>query len=358
MKGTESRKGEHLTICLRRDVEAILKSSGFDDVELVHRALPELNLDEVSLKTKFLGKRLRAPLMILPMTGGHPRGKRFNLRLAAVAQEFGIAFGVGSQRAALENPRLLSTYRVRKVAPDVFLVGNLGVPQILGNDGSRTAKLAVESIGADALSIHLNPLQETVQPEGQPVYRGGLQAIAKVCRFLNTPVIVKETGSGISGPIAKDLVKAGVSAIDVSGAGGTSWAGVELHRAGKGIGATFWDWGVPTAVSVAEVTSSVRVPIIASGGIRSGIDIAKAIALGADLVGIALPALKAAAKGEKFLHNFLNNILLELRAAMFLTGCRKISELKRTDIVITGKTREWLFARGFDPDRISRGKRK
>lgn len=358
MKNTESRKREHLTICLRRDVEAILKSPGFDDIDLVHNALPELDFNEISTETEFLGKKLRAPLVLLPMTGGHPRGGRLNHVMAKVAQEFGIAFGVGSQRAAIENPKLRSTYQVRKTAPDVFLIGNLGIPQILGRDGVEVARQAVDMIDADVLSIHLNPLQEVVQPEGEPTFKGGLRAISKISRVLEVPVVVKETGAGISGSVARKLVRAGAAAIDVSGAGGTSWAGVELHRAGKGMGGTFWDWGIPTSVSVVEVSSAVRVPVIASGGIRSGVDVAKAIALGADLVGLALPVLRVAVKGERALSRLLNTILLELKASMFLCGCDKISALRKTELVVTGKTREWMISRGLDPDRRFRGKRK
>lgn len=356
-KKTENRKLEHLNICLRGDVEAILKSAGFDDVDFVHMALPELNFDEVDIETRFLNAKLRAPLLISPMTGGHQRGKRFNLLMAKAAQNFGLAFGVGSQRAAIENPKLAHTYNVRKVAPDVFLIANLGMPQLVQGYGVREAKLAVQMIDADALSIHLNPLQEIVQPEGEPKYRGGLSVFRKICNDLNVPVIAKETGSGICREVAVRLERAGASAIDVSGAGGTSWAGVEVQRAGAGTGSTFWDWGLPTAVCTADVASAVKVPVVASGGIRSGLDAAKALALGADLVGVALPTFQAASKGERALARFLQNFLLELKTAMFLTGCRRVRDLMNTGLTITGRTREAMLSRGLDPDKLSNRRR-
>ena len=343
------RKLEHLLICKNYDVEFKDKTTGFEDIELIHNALPEIDKNEIDLSTSVFGKKLDSPLFITAITGGHPTAKDINRQLAIAAEKHKIALGVGSQRAACEHPELEDTYSiVRDNAPDCLLVGNIGAPQL------NLANKAVEILDADILAIHLNPLQESIQPEGDLDARGYLDSISKITDLVDIPVMAKETGCGISAETAKQLVDAGISYVDVEGAGGTSWAAVETYRSeDRYYGELFWDWGIPTAVSTAEVANAVNVPVISSGGIRSGLDAAKAIALGADSVGMALPFLKKSVSQEE-LNQFINRFNDSLRIAMFLVGANNIEELKQSKLVISGKTRQWLDDRGINIKNYSR----
>ncbi|WP_292604254.1 type 2 isopentenyl-diphosphate Delta-isomerase [Methanobrevibacter sp. UBA212] len=343
------RKLEHLLICENYDVEFKDKTTGFEDIELIHNVLPEIDKNEIDLSTSVFGKKLDSPLFITAITGGHPAAKEVNRQLAIAAENNGIALGVGSQRAACEHPELADTYSVvRENAPDCLLVGNIGAPQL------NLAQKAVEILDADILAIHLNPLQESIQPEGDLDARGYTDLIEKITDTVDIPVLAKETGCGISAESAKTLVEAGVDFIDIEGAGGTSWAAVETYRADdRYLGEIFWDWGIPTAISTVEVTNAVEVPVISSGGIRTGLEAAKAIALGADAVGMALPFLKNSASQEA-LNTFINRFNDSLRIAMFLVGANNIEELKQSNLVIRGKTREWLNERGINTKIYSR----
>ena len=343
------RKLEHLLICENYDVEFKDKTNGFEDIELIHNVLPEINKQEIDLSSEVFGKKLDSPLFITAITGGHPAAKEINKQLAIAAENNGIAMGVGSQRAACEHPELEDTYTiVRENAPDCLLVGNIGAPQL------NLAEKAVEILDADILAIHLNPLQESIQPEGDLNARGYIDLISQITDSVSIPVLAKETGCGISAESAQLLVNAGVNYIDIEGAGGTSWAAVETYRAeDRYLGEIFWDWGIPTAISTVEVVNAVNVPVISSGGIRTGLEAAKAIALGADAVGMALPFLKNSSSQEH-LNKFIQRFNDSLRLAMFLVGASNIEELKQSNLVIRGKTREWLNERGINTKNYSR----
>ena len=354
----KNRKDEHITICLEKDVEARKATTGFEEVFLIHKALPEINLRDVKTETTFLNHNFSAPIIVEGMTGGTERAMKINAAIAQAVEELGLGMGVGSQRAALENPELEKTYKiVREKAPTSFIVSNIGGPQIAMKYDLKKIKRAVEMIDADALAIHLNPLQEAIQPEGETVYAGIIGKIEKIVNSVDVPVIVKETGAGISAEVARQLEKAGVACIDVAGAGGTSWAAVEYYRAAKtgnefsrDLGLELWDWGIPTAVSLVEVVQSVSLPVIASGGLRSGLDIAKSIALGASLAGVARPILISASKGYDETKKTLCKLVNQLRNVMFLIGVDSIEKLKNAPLIILGRTAEWLRARGFKPE--------
>ena len=353
MDDIPARKADHIDIAAGQQVSASI-SPGWDDVHLVHQSLPEIDLDEVDLRTHFFGRELQAPLVIASMTGGHARAEEINRRLALAANEFGLAMGVGSQRAAIRRPDLLGTYTVaRESAPDAFLIANVGAPQLIAQ--GESAALTVEQIRrlvadmqADALAVHLNYLQEVVQPGGDTHARGVLEAIRALAAALDVPVIAKETGAGISRSQALALRDAGVAALDVGGAGGTSFALVESVRAkdqqlaaAARLGQALGDWGLPTAVSVAQCVGS-GLPVIATGGIRSGLDAAKALALGADLVGVARPLLTAALESYQALQAYVAELLHTLRVVMFLMAARTPPDLRRRERVITGETGQWL----------------
>lgn len=338
---TSSRKLDHIRICCEESVET--GCSGFDDVILAHDALPECDMDSIDTGTRFLNTDLSSPLFIAAMTGGHPDTLEINRRLARAAERYGIGMGVGSQRAALEDPALEGSFTVvRDEAPHAFLCANLGVVQ-LRDHGIEWAERAVEMIDAQAICIHLNFLQEAIQPEGDHNAVGCLQALREVCEEFRCPVIVKETGCGISAEAALRIWGAGAAAIDIGGLGGTSWAAVECFRTDDrrltSLGGHFRGWGIPTVVSLCEAAMSGG-QVIATGGLRSGSDIAKAVALGATLGGMALPFLKPAIEGEDALFEVIEDTLWQLRVAMFLTGSGSIQELRNTRTYLTGKTRE------------------
>jgi len=331
------RKTDHIEIVLAgRAVSAV--SAGFDAVRFAHCALPELKLDEIDLATRFLGKALAAPFLISSMTGGPQLAERVNLNLAEAAQELGLALGVGSQRIALEQGAAFGLgIELRRRAPDVLLLGNLGAVQLLGAGGRDIARRAVEVIGADALIVHLNPLQEAVQPEGDRDWRGVGAALAATVAGLGVPVVVKEVGFGISASLARQLAQAGVAAVDVAGAGGTNWALVEGAR-GRGrsqaVAAAFADWGIPTAEAVRAVRAACpELPLIASGGIRHGVDAAKAIRLGADLVGQAAAALPAALESTAAVVEHFATLCDQLRVACFVTGARDLAALRSVPLL-------------------------
>lgn len=352
----KERKLDHIKVCLEEDVQTRHMTTGFEEVHLVHKALPEIQRNKIDLSTEVFNHRFSAPLIVESMTGGTADATKINAAIARTVEVLGLGMGVGSQRVAIENPSLDRTFKVaRKEAPTAFIMANLGGPQLVQGYTATEAQKAVEMLNADALTIHLNPLQEAIQPEGETGYAGILHKIKEIAQVLDVPIIVKETGAGIAAGEARKLESIGVSGIDVAGAGGTSWAAVESHRAERRgnifkrrLGEAFWDWGIPTAASLVETAQSVKVPVIASGGIRSGIDVAKALTLGASLAGTAHPILLAASKGFGEIEETLRLIIEELKNAMFLVGADSIEKLKRAPAVVTGKTAEWLEMRGFE----------
>ncbi len=335
---TADRKLDHLHIVLAGGVSGTLRS-GFERYAFVHRALPELDLEEVSLAGTFLGHRFEAPILISAMTGGAEGLGVINRRLAEAAEARGVVLAVGSQRAMLESPSLAPTFDVRSLAPHVTLLANLGAIQLNYGYGVAECQRAVDAIGADALVLHLNPLQEVLQPEGESRWRGLLRHIERCARELSVPLIVKEVGWGISAEVARQLVDAGVAAIDVAGAGGTSWSEVEKRRAPtphrQAVAAAFAGWGIPTAECLRAVLAALPgTPVIASGGLRDGIDIAKALAMGAHLAGLAAPLLTAANRSTEAVIEHLDVLIDTLRTAMFAIGAGDLAALHGTAALV------------------------
>ena len=349
MSGTiGKRKADHLSLCATGDV-GFRASTLFECVRLVHDALPDLRVDEVDPSLELFGKRLRAPILIAAMTGGTEEAGEVNRELAQIAEERGYAFGLGSQRAMHLRPGATCTYHVRKSAPSTVVLGNVGVVQAREMTTPEVRRL-VDEVGADALCVHLNPAMELVQPGGDRDFSGGIQTIARLVSELGVPVIVKETGCGLSPQVGMRLAQIGVKHVDVSGAGGTSWVGVETKRAeaqgdlrARALGEALWDWGIPTAASVALLAPLRFDTVFATGGVGTGLDVARAVALGATMAGIARPALRALrAGGREAAVALLEGIEAELRAAMLLTGCRTLRDLRRAPRVIVGELAAWI----------------
>ena len=346
------RKADHLEVAASGRAEAV-RSTLLEHVQLIHQALPELSVDDIDLTTELVGKRLAAPLVITGMTGGTPEAAQVNRDLARAAQARGVAFGVGSQRAMAEHPELISSYQVRDVAPEVVLFGNVGAVQAKAMGAVGVIELA-RTIGANAICVHLNPGQELIQDHGDRDFRGLVAVIRALVATSPLPVIVKETGCGLSPHAARALAGAGVTTVDVSGAGGTSWVAVEAVRAVDGsaahaLGTELWDWGVPTAVSVVACARA-GLTTIASGGLRSGYDLARALALGARAGGMAAPFLRAQrAGGEAGVIEMIDRVTAAIRAVCLLTGCRTPHELARAPRHLGAPLRAFLTDLGLAP---------
>lgn len=330
-EGERDRKAEHIELALDRRMQG--RHSYFDDYRFTHQALPEIDLAEVDTSTTFLGKRIAAPLLISCMTGGTETANKINLNLAAGAEMRGVAVGVGSQRKAIEDPSQAASFQVREAAPTVPLLGNLGAVQLNYGFGLDECLRAVEMIDADALVFHLNPLQEALQPEGQCDFSGLLAQLAALLPQIPVPVIAKEVGSGLSESAGMALTAIGISILDTAGVGGTSWARIEASRSGDlDLGELFADWGIPTPESIQQLRRIPGVTVIGSGGVRSGLDAAKAIALGADLAGLAYPFLAAATESPERVAEVVDRLVDELKIAMFCLGAKSLAELRSASI--------------------------
>ncbi|MCH2108999.1 MAG: type 2 isopentenyl-diphosphate Delta-isomerase [Polyangiaceae bacterium] len=342
-----SRKGDHIDLAISGNV-GFRKGTLLDEVQLIHCSLPELHVDKIELATDFLGCRLSAPLLIAAMTGGTERAGLLNLKLAEVAEQAGVALGLGSQRAMVKtgevNQEIAASYRLRQVAPSIPILGNLGAVQAAEMSTSLVSEM-LDAVQASALCIHLNPAQEMIQPGGDRDFRGCEDAIARLADELKLPVIAKETGCGISASVGHRLKKLGVQHVDISGGGGTSWVGVEARRAhGDKVrqGEEFWDWGIPTAASILQLAPLQFQTLIATGGIKSGLDVARALNLGANLAGIARPVLQALdAGGQEGAISFIEAVADDLRAAMLLTGSGSVKALQEKPRLIGPNLQVW-----------------
>jgi len=357
----KQRKIEHVTVALGQDVSAP-QSANWSDVRFVHQALPEVDLDEIDTSVAFLNRRLRYPLFISSLTGGHPDVTTINRNLARAAEAYGLALGVGSQRAGIVNPDVADSYAVtRETAPNAFLIANIGAPQLIAQAKHLAftpaqVQRAIDMIDANALAVHMNSLQEAAQPEGDRRAIGAAAALKRVTQEVGVPVIAKETGAGVCREQAMLLRSCGVSAIDVGGAGGSSMAAMEAARSQTrgdertmNIGLLYRDWGIATPIAVVEA-STAKLPLISTGGVRNGLDIARGLALGATLVGMGFPFLKAASESYERVCELLETVIAELRVAMQLSGAANIEQLRQVDVVVMGETREWLTLRGFEED--------
>ena len=357
----KQRKIDHVTIALEQDV-SVPQRANWHDVQFVHQALPEVDIDEIDTSVSFLGHTLRYPIFVSSLTGGHPDVTHINHNLAHAAEHYGLALGVGSQRAAIVNPDLSASYAItRDSAPHAFLIANIGAPQLIPQARHDPFTLeqiqrAIDMIGANALAVHLNSLQEATQPEGDRRTVGEASALKMLTQHIPLPVIAKETGAGICREQAFLLRSCGVSAIDVGGAGGSSMSALEAARSQsrgdeqmKDIGLLYRDWGIATPIAVVEANAA-NLPIISTGGVRNGLDVARALALGASLVGIGFPFLKAASESYEKVCELLESIIAQLKVAMQLSGATTIEQLRHVDVVMTGSSREWLTLRGFEAD--------
>ena len=340
----EQRKADHLDLCATDAVAFRQRTTLLECVRLVHQALPETAFDSIDTRVRLLGKELRAPLLIAAMTGGHERAAEINQALASIADDLGYAFGLGSQRAMQKRPETSWTYQVRERAPNVLLLGNVGVVQARDLPTETIAQM-LSDVGADAVCVHMNPAMELVQPEGDRDFTGGVQTFRRLWSELEVPVIAKETGNGISRGVAAQLRAIGIRYADTSGAGGTSWVGVETLRAegdGQALGEALWDWGIPTAASV-RYCAEAGMTTIATGGIQTGMDVARAIALGASCAGIARHVYQAfLGGGIEGARVLLMRIERELRSVMLLCGAKTIEELQQVPRVVTGELRDWI----------------